>query len=66
MLGLGQTDHARLNRAWNHAPDTCDAHEGPYVVLEHTNQRKCLHCLYWEAEGEGMRLARQADTPSAT
>lgn len=55
-----QTDHGRLNRAWNEARETCAGHEGPYVVLEHTNQRKCLRCLYGAAEGTGMVLASMA------
>jgi hypothetical protein len=58
-----QTEHDRLNRAWNQAPETCVGHEGPYVILEYTNQRKCLRYLYWEAEGIGMEIARLADEP---
>jgi hypothetical protein len=49
-----QTDWPGLNECWNRIDETCGDHHGPYVVLEGTNQRKCLRCLYADAFTSGM------------
>jgi hypothetical protein len=56
-----QTDWPGLNQAWN-AADTCaDSHAGPYIVLEDTNQRRCLRCFYAEAFLSGISAGAQSD-----
>jgi hypothetical protein len=61
-----------LDESWN-TPDECDGvHGGPYVVLEHTNQRKCLRCFYMNAFLNGLTemtqdqdRKRERETPDA-